>query len=188
MMSAKQLQLIHVAYRKAGLNDAQYRTVLRSVAGVETAKRLTQIDFENVMAVLEDSGFEDAQHGTGYWRGKVEARGSMCGERMARKIAELAAEQRYALPALCHRFSDGRTEHVDKLRPREALRLIEMLKAVIEREKPAEPPPTRLAGVELPDRPGGLPFMSDAEQRANLRDLAYRPLVESRQRGPFEVP
>jgi hypothetical protein len=133
----KQLALLHIAYKRAGLNEQQYRNVLRNAAGVESGRQLSNLDFENVMAVIEDSGFRDERFAADYWRAKVAARGYLCGERMAHKIGELAPRQRYPLAALFGKFSDGRTEELAKLRPREAWNLIEMLKAVVEREEKA---------------------------------------------------
>lgn len=129
-----QLKLIHVAYRQAGLNEPQYRMLLKNVAGVDSAKKLLQRDFENVMAVLEDCGFRDTHHGETYWRDKIALAGSLCGARLVHKLKELAPQQRYELPGLCLRFSQGRTDQVTKLRPREAWQMVDMLKAVIARE------------------------------------------------------
>ena len=134
MPTPQQLKLLNLAWRQAGLTDDQYRTVLRNTAGVESGRDLMNTDLENVMAVLEDSGFHYAGHAADYFRNKVAIRGAFCGARLAFKVRELAAQQRYALPALCQRFSNDRTDDVDKLRPHEAWRLVEMLKAVIARE------------------------------------------------------
>lgn len=135
MPTTQQFKLIHVAARQAGLDDGMYRMVLRNVGGVKSSKELTQAGFEDVMAVFEDCGFREIGKPPTYWRDKVSIRGVFCGERMARKITELAAEQGYALAGLCRRFSEGRVEGVDKLKPREAWKLIEMLKAVVDRTK-----------------------------------------------------
>jgi len=134
MPTSLQLRLIHIAYRQAGLEEEHYRLILANVAGVPSAKDLTQASFEDVMAVLEDSGFRDRGKPADYWRGKVASRGRQCGERMAYKIHELAGQQsHYAMAGLCRRVSAGRTEAVEGLRPREAWNLIELLKAVIDR-------------------------------------------------------
>jgi len=137
MPTTQQFRLIHVAARQAGLDDGLYRLVLRNVGGVKSSKELTQAGFEDVMAVFEDSGFREIGKPPTYWRDKVSIRGVFCGERMARKITELAAEQGYALAGLCRRFSNDRVEGVDKLKPRQAWKLIEMLKAVVDRNQQA---------------------------------------------------
>lgn len=136
MLSKSQIQLIHIAKHQAGLNDEAYRTVLRSVGGVKSSKELSQGDYERVMAIFEQHGFIDARHGAGYWGRKTERAELFANERTVRKIEELAATpgQRYALPALCRQFSQGSTEQPAKLRPGEAWKLVEMLKAAIDRE------------------------------------------------------
>jgi hypothetical protein len=154
MPTLLELRMIHVAYRQAGLDEEQYRMVLRSVANVESAKALSQTDLENVMAVLEDSGFRHTGKPEDYWRMKVALRGSYCGERMTRKIETLAARQQYDLAGLCRRVSKERVSSVGKLSPREGLAMIEMLKAIGAREAIGAGAQTSRAGVET-NRTGG---------------------------------
>ncbi len=132
MPTPKQVTLIHVAKSRIGLTDPQYRMLLRNVAGVGSCKDLDQAGVEDVMAVMEDSGFQDKEGGT-YWRDKVRRRGAECGERMRRKIEALAADQQYPLAAMVHRHSNKRTDRVEQLYPREAWNLIEALKAIVDR-------------------------------------------------------
>jgi hypothetical protein len=132
MLTTKQLRVIHVMRKDADLNDAQYRTVLRSVAGVSSSKDLDQEGFERTMAAMEGYGGDD-RCGT-YWRDRQAAREGLCGERAFFKIRQLIPHQRYSLESLVWRFSEGRSEDPRCLQPREAWNLIEMLKAVIERD------------------------------------------------------
>jgi hypothetical protein len=53
---------------------------------------------------------------------------------MVHKIRELAPLQRYDLGAQVMKFSGGRSERPEDLRPHEAWALIEMLKAAAKRE------------------------------------------------------
>jgi hypothetical protein len=96
--------------------------------GVESSKDLSQAGFEDVMAVLEDSGFSDSRQGGTYWRDKVRDRGQAGNARMVHLIRELAEKSVYPLDRLAWRQSGGRTEDVEQLTPREAWMLIEMLK------------------------------------------------------------
>lgn len=137
MPTPRQLQLVHVAARRVNLEAPQYRMLLHNVAGVESAKDLDNATFEDVMAVLEDLGFRGGPDAD-YWRRKVRLRGMYSGPRMVHKIHALAADQRYQLPALCLRFSDHRTDEPEKLYPREAYNLIEMLKVAVDRETSIE--------------------------------------------------
>ena len=59
------------------------------------------------------------------------------------KIRKLAEGGRYQLPALCERFSAGRAARPEELRPREAWKLIEMLKAAAGREARSQEPEKR---------------------------------------------
>ena len=152
MPTPAQLRLVHVAARKAGLNDAQYRTLLKSAAGAASSKELDQARFEDVMAVLEDllDGKVTGRQGdkvtkdapvtpspphpatlssSTYWRDKVAARGQTGNARMVHKIRRLAESSVYPLERLVWRQSGGRTEDVEQLTPREAWMLIEMLKS-----------------------------------------------------------
>jgi hypothetical protein len=134
-ITAKQSKLIHMACNRAGLDDAQYRVLLHNTARVASSKDLDQRGFEDVMAVLED--YENRGGDTGgntYWRDKVATRGTRNNERMLHLIRELAVNQRYDLAAMCQRFSRGRTDQADQLNSREQWKLIEMLKAAVNRD------------------------------------------------------
>lgn len=135
MLTPLQLRLIHLAYRQAGLAESHYRLILQNVAGAASAKDLTQPAFEDVMSVLEDSGFRETGKPEDYWRSRVATRGSLCGPRMVHKIMSLrGCNPKYPLPALCQKVSGGRVSRIDRLTPLEAYALVEMLKAIAERE------------------------------------------------------
>src|SRR5690242_14136197 len=127
MPTPSHIKTIQLGRRIVGLNDAQYRTLLRNVADVESCTKLDNRGVEDVLAVMEDMGFDSHPAGKTYWRDKVRARGHACGERMVHKILTLAREQRYELEALCRRFSGGRADNPAELTPAEGWKLIEML-------------------------------------------------------------
>jgi hypothetical protein len=133
MPTPKEIGMVHVAANQAGLNDAQYRAVLRNVGAVASSKALTQAGLEDCMAVFEDAGFRHRGQPADFWRSKVQLRGAYCGARMEFRIKELAAQQKYDLAGLCRRFSKDRVARVDKLLPQEAHGLIEALKAIVAR-------------------------------------------------------
>jgi hypothetical protein len=133
MPTKAQIQIVQIARRQGGLNEPQYRWLLWNVAGVKSTTELTNEDVERVMDVLEGMGFVDSKNGPGYWGKKAARIGFAANDRMIRKIEAMAAETRYPLPALVHRFSNKRTDQVAQLLPREAWMLIEGLKAMIER-------------------------------------------------------
>ena len=136
-----QLRTIHVAARQVGLidgtDDERYRLLLRNTAGVASAKQLDQRGFEDVMAVMEDLGYAPPGVAMGesfYWRNKVKSRGQRANARQIHLIDQLVGEQnKYPLGALLRRHSNGRTDQVKDLHPREAWNLIEALKAMKKR-------------------------------------------------------
>lgn len=134
MPTRNQIIVIQEGKRSLGLTDPAYRTILRSVAGVESSKELSNVGVEDVMAVMEGMGFASHPQGPAYWRNKVSARGTFTNARMVHKINELAGQQRYELSAQVSKFSGGRSERPEDLRPHEAWALIEMLKAAVKRE------------------------------------------------------
>lgn len=147
-MTPAQTKLLHIAARQVGLNDRQYRMVLQNVAGVASSTSLTNTQFEQVMAVMEDRGFRQFCQSETYWRDKSARHGSRTNERQVQLLRELAAKQPYPLGALVRKFSHGRTDQVEDLQPREAWALTEMLKKVVNRkgendeaEAPGDPSP-----------------------------------------------
>ena len=57
-ISPKQIRLVHVAKRKLELTDAQLRTALTEVAGVESLKDLDQEGMNVLMGLFEYLGFQ----------------------------------------------------------------------------------------------------------------------------------
>lgn len=138
MPTSKQLAMIHIEAARAGLiekgNRIPFNNLLRNVGGVGSSKDLSQAAFEDCMAVIEDTIDGKGLRAGRYWRDKVALRGGVANPRMTAKIHALAKESRYQIGALCLRFSDDRTWAPEKLYPREAWQLIEMLKASNARE------------------------------------------------------
>jgi hypothetical protein len=158
MPTTSQVKTIKLGARVCGLGDAQYRLLLRNVAGVDSSTKLDNHGVEDVLAVLEDLGFDSHPAGPTYWRDKVRARGSVCGERMARKIRALADGGRYDLTAMCRRHSNGEADVPEQLTPAQGWALVEALKAINDREakheRRAAAPRTGLlfGGTEEPAR------------------------------------
>ena len=136
-MSNEQIKLVKIAQRELGLDDGEYRLVLRNIGNVESCKSLTQRAFEDVMAFFESRGFQHQNFSPDYWQGRVQRRGRYADPRQVHHIEQLVKRTRYSLAGLCLRFSDGRVDEASKLRPDEAHRLIEMLKSAGKREQQA---------------------------------------------------
>lgn len=139
MPTKTQIQLLQIARRQLGLEEQEYRFILKTAGKVESSKLLSQFGYENVMAAVEHRGFRTTGKPDDYWRNLVELRGRFASSRQVNEIERLRPLQRYEVPALCARFSQGRTPHASKLTPREAHAMIEMMKAAAERETPAPP-------------------------------------------------
>lgn len=134
MLTKKQLQLIHVAKRQLGLDDADYREVLREKGGVGSSKALTVRGLEDVMAHFEHMGFRNVGDTVGdYWRKRQFDRGIHADARQLHLIRELAAQQQYLIEGLCERFSHGRASRPQELSHKEASSLLSMLRSVIRR-------------------------------------------------------
>lgn len=129
-MTNLQLKILHIARREVGIDEPDWRTILRSIGHVQSSKDLTNSDFEDVMAYLEGRGYRHPGKPADYWRSTIDARGTAADRRQVFLIEKLIDGSGYELAGLCHRFSDGRTDDVSHLRPREAHNLIEMLKNV----------------------------------------------------------
>ncbi|MBK5920753.1 hypothetical protein CCR80_06855 [Rhodothalassium salexigens] len=56
-LGSKHMQVIHVAKRRLGLNDDQYRDILKRFGGVESARDLDHVGFDQVMAYFRHLGF-----------------------------------------------------------------------------------------------------------------------------------
>jgi hypothetical protein len=57
-MTHAQLALLHLAKRQLKLHEDDYRAILKSVGGVESAKQLDAAGFEAVMRYFHKCGFE----------------------------------------------------------------------------------------------------------------------------------
>lgn len=57
LISQKQKAVLHVAKARLGLEDEEYRAILRRCAGVETSLGLDEAGFERVMREMERLGF-----------------------------------------------------------------------------------------------------------------------------------
>jgi hypothetical protein len=135
-MTRTQLQLVHIARRQLGLDEADYRQLLQEIGGVTSSKHLTNQTLEAVMAHFEHRGFRTTGQPPDYWRMKTWKRGTVVDARQVFLLRELSAQiPRYQLPGMCRRFSHHRTEDVAQLTPKEAYELHEMLKKAIARER-----------------------------------------------------
>lgn len=57
-ISQSKISLIHVAINQLGIDDNEYRAILRSVANVTSAKELSEKGFNDLMNKLSELGFK----------------------------------------------------------------------------------------------------------------------------------
>jgi hypothetical protein len=58
VIGRKKKALVHIAKEDLRLDEESYRQILKGVAGVESATRLTEEGFENVMKRFQEMGFK----------------------------------------------------------------------------------------------------------------------------------
>jgi hypothetical protein len=139
-MTTAQTKLLHIAARQVGLNDRQYRTILRTIALVDSSTRLTQDDFERVMAVMEERGWRQSGQAETYWRDRADGQGRFASSRQVAALRRLAPAAGVRIEGMCIRHTAGRTDRPEKLTPREAWQIHEALKAMVGRQDPAVAP------------------------------------------------
>lgn len=174
MISSSQKQLLRLAvFQRLRLNDQQYRTILRSVAGVESSEGLDNRSFEKVMAVLEEQGFRQIGKSETYWRDQLSNRGGGS-ERQLHLICELAAKCPYPLESMVWRISSQRTQDPAQLSPREKWQLTESLKAIIARKEQGDLKQKIATQFSLFPQSAGLPD-AQAAPRKPSKQLAAHP-------------
>jgi hypothetical protein len=131
-MTPSQLKLVHTAKRLMGLDDADYRTILRSLAGVGSSKDLTIENLEIVMAHFESMGFRDAR-GKTYWRDLRDRRNKFCSPQQEYTFRQLIAQTDYDLDGFVNRMSKHRTREARYLYPWEAKACIDALHDILDR-------------------------------------------------------
>ena len=163
-LSNRQLAMIHATKHNLGLEEMEYRGMLFQVAGVTSAKQLDQKGFERVMAWFERKGGRSGQL---FQRASESI---YCSTRQIREMELLAAGRVELLASLTTKMSRGTAPNHTKLRPWQAGKVIEALKAITVREVEAA------AGVH----PSGLPMLvrtwSDGQARL-LEEMSSRDLV-----------
>lgn len=150
-MTNDQLKVIHIHRQMLGklnpdiFDRGWFDLVLINVGRVSadadgkiSSKGLSNPGFERVMAFLEDT-IADAGGKCGtYWRDRDRRRGHYLTTRQEWQIGQLYDELRaagvsYSLQSIVSQMSASRTTAVSELNPSEAFKVIEMLKATVDR-------------------------------------------------------
>lgn len=158
-MTKPQTQLLHIAVKQVGLNDRQYRMILRTVCEVASSTQLDNKQFEQVMAVLEDRGFRLTGKPETWFRDKAAMQGSTASDRQIALIHKLASHTPYPPQSIVWRITNHEKHQPEELDGGEAYKVIEALKGILSRagkdwqDLPELPPATRTGRLSAP-QPG----------------------------------
>jgi hypothetical protein len=152
-VTTPQLQSLHILRRQleaasdGNFSRPDFDLVLMNLGQVKpdaegaiSSKSLSNAGFERVMAFLEEMTAKfNPTIGT-YWRERDRRRGHYLNTRQEWQIHRSYEEMRaagltYTLESIVSQMSVGRTSAVSELNAQEAFKVIEMLKAAIERQK-----------------------------------------------------
>ncbi len=150
MASNKQLKLIHIAARQAGLivkyDDRRYRLLLAQYktpgGGVATtSKQLNNSQIEDLLAICEAMGWDSGRGGT-YFRDKVAAHGTFASFAQCSAIDKLRGDLGWNtdnLKGFIGRMTAYSKSGVAELTVRQASNIIEALKNMTLRAKGMSP-------------------------------------------------
>lgn len=150
MPSNKQLQLIHIAARQAGLivkkDDRRYRLLLAQYKAsggkpAKSSKQLNNSQIGDLLAICESMGF-DSGRGATYFRDKVAAHGHLASFAQQSAILHLRGDLGWNadnLKGFIRRMTHNARSSVAELTPKDASKIIEALKNMTIREKGMSP-------------------------------------------------
>ena len=122
-MDRKKIALIHIIKKELNLSDAQYRNILQQAAGVASAKELDEVKFRKLMRYFVRSRYY-----------LINALGLTIRQKLYIKYLsqELSWETSH-LNNFIHKYYHK--PDIDRLTRREAIKVIESLKAIKEHQK-----------------------------------------------------
>ena len=164
MVSNKQLKLIHIAARQAGLiekkDDRRYRLLLAHYKGsngkpARSSKQLNNSQIEDLLAICESMGW-DSGRGATHFRDKSAAHGYLASFAQQSSILYLRGDLGWNadnLKGFICRMTAGVKFSVAELTPKEASNIIEALKNMTIRDKGMSPNTTlsELKDMEVAD-------------------------------------
>ncbi len=122
-MDRKKLAVIHIVKKELNLSDAEYKNILQQVAGVESAKELDDLKFRKLMNFFVRSKYY-----------QVNPYGLTIKQKLYIKYLakEISWEEEH-LNNFVHKYYHK--SDLDKLTRREAIKVIESLKAIRQHQK-----------------------------------------------------
>ncbi len=125
-MDKKKLALIHIIKKELKLSDALYRKILRDAAGVESARDLDEAKFRKLMNYFVRSDYYRLNRSGLTIRQKL----------YIRHLAEALGWQNEHLDNFIHKYYHE--QGLDALTKKEAMKVIESLKNIGERQAQAQ--------------------------------------------------
>ena len=150
MPSNKQLKLIHIAARRAGLivkkDDRRYRLLLsqytaRDRTRAKSSKQLNNSQIEDLLAICESMGW-DSGRGATHFRDKVARHGHLASFAQQSAILHLRGDLGWNaenLKGFIRRMTHNTRSSVAELTPKDASKIIEALKNITLRAKGMSP-------------------------------------------------
>jgi hypothetical protein len=180
-LSPKQITCLRIARARLGWDDRRWDMFKKNVASDFSYHRMTNSDFETMMAMLEEMAQDQGVslnpgRDEYFWRSRLAASNRRANPRQVHMIQRLAAEcPAYSLAGLVRRFSKRQTEDPAFLTPQQAHKLIECLKAIIARGAGRD---HQAAGQECDHAPLGPPLSAmSPEKFVPLEQLALPELT-----------
>ena len=164
MVTNKQLKLIHIAARQAGLivkkDDHRYRLLLAHYKGsngkpARSSKQLNNSQIEDLLAICESMGW-DSGRGDTYFRDKSAAHGTFASFAQQAAILHLRSDLGWTadnLKGFICRMTSANKFSVAELASKEASNIIEALKNMFLRSEGLNPNTTlnQIKDMEVPD-------------------------------------
>jgi len=145
-MNNKQIQLIQIAAKEAGLRGNRFEGRYRMLLGqfirpdkskVTSCKQLNNLQFEEFLAICESMGFRCKGKSPTHFRDRVENRGHYASPQQKAAIEHLAGDIGWSidnLNAFVKKTTDGQIASVAVIKPKQAWMVIEALKNILSKK------------------------------------------------------
>ena len=146
MLNKKQIQLVQIAVRAAGLRGKDFEGRYRLLLGkytqpngtkVNSCTQLNNSQLDDVLAICEALGFRAINKDANHYRLKVAKRDSFASFAQQAAIKNLAGDLgwgEFGLNGFIKRMTGRKTDCVVSISPGQAWRIIEALKTMLSRE------------------------------------------------------
>lgn len=147
MLNKPQIILVQIACKQAGLRsakfDGRYRMLLSQYkqpngSPVKSCKQLNNMQLDDLLAICESHGWRQPGKPEDFYRRKAAEQACYAGYAQQEAIRHLAGDLGWndlQLAGMLKRMTAGEVFHIAMLKPAQAFKIIEALKAMFSREK-----------------------------------------------------